>query len=358
MTAVAKRLTIVATSPSVVTPMAFTDVRRTVISAKVLVQFAAARGVASADSLQGSGLTPPLLEQPRTEIRAEQELTVVRNIVRRLGHLPGVGLDAGLRYHLSTYGIWGFALLTSPTCRSAAEIALRYLDLTYALVHFRLETRGAHLALILDDSDIPEDLRQFLLERDFAAWSNAVRELGVLPVAAAQFRFAQPEYGARFAELCGIAPRFGAAENAILHRAADVDAPLPQADPKVWRLCLEQCRQLLDTRQTRSGVSGKVRDLLLRGSSEMPDIKAVAASLHVAPRSLRRHLEQEGTSFRELLDEVRLTLAEEMLGTGRIKLGEIALRLGYAEPASFTHAFKRWKGVSPAAYRKQRSAAA
>ena len=214
MTRVAKVLTIVATSPSVVTTMAFTDVRRTVISAKVLVQFAAARGVATDDSLRDSGITPAMLEQPRTEISADQELTVVRNIVRRIGHLPGVGLDAGLRYHLSTYGIWGFALLTSPTYRSAAEIALRYLDLTYAFVHFRLETRNGDIALILDDGDIPEDLRQFLLERDFAAWSNAVRELGVLPVAAAQFRFARPGYGARFAELCGVEPRFGAAADA------------------------------------------------------------------------------------------------------------------------------------------------
>ncbi|MEQ1439163.1 AraC family transcriptional regulator [Fontimonas sp. SYSU GA230001] len=326
------------------------------ISAKVLVQFATARGVEPADSLRDSGITPAMLEQPRTEIGAEQELAVVRNIVRRIGHLPGLGLDAGLRYHLSTYGIWGFAVLTSPTYRSAAEIALRYLDLTYAFVHFRLETRGGDLALILDDGSIPEDVRQFLFERDFAAWSNAVHELGGVPVAAVQFRFARPAYAARFAELCGgVAPRFDAAENVILHHASDVDAPMLQADPNVWRLCLAQCRQLLDARRTRSGVSGKVRDILLRGSSEMPDIRTVAAALHVAPRSLRRHLEQEGTSFRELLDEVRLTLAEEMLGTGRIKLDEIALRLGYAEAASFTHAFKRWKGVSPAAYRRQRS---
>lgn len=347
-------LIIVATSPSVVT-MAYADVRRNIISAKVLVQFAAARGVAASDSLRGSDITPEMLEQPKTEISADQELMVVRNIVRAIGPLPGAGLDAGLRYHLSTYGIWGFALLTSPTYRSAADIAVRYLDLTYAFVRFRIEARGGDLALILDDSDIPEDVRQFLLERDFAAWSNAVRELGVLPVAAVQFRFPRPAYGARFAELCGIEPRFGANENSILHRGTDVDAPLPQSDSTVARLCLEQCRQLLDARQIRNGVSGKVRDLLLRGSTEMPDIRAVATTLNVAPRSLRRHLEQEGTSFRELLDEVRLMLAEEMLGTGRIKLGEIALRLGYAEPASFTHAFKRWKGVSPAAYREQRS---
>lgn len=335
--------------------MSHDDVRRSIVSANLLTQFAAARGVAPEDSLRGSRISPDMLEQPKIEITAAQELSVVRNIVRHIGHLPGVGLDAGLRYHLSAYGIWGFALLTSPSYRSAAEIAVRYLDLSYAFVHFRVEPRGRDLALVLDDSAIPADVRQFLLERDFAAWANAVHEIssGALPVAAAQFRFGRPPYANRFAELCGIEPRFGATQNEILHRAADLDAPLPQADSTMARLCYEQCRQLLDARQIRSGIAGRVRERLLESTSEMPDIKSVAASLNVAPRSLRRHLENEGTSFRELLDEVRETLAEEMLRTGRIKLSEIALRLGYAEPASFTHAFKRWKGVSPAQYRQQ-----
>jgi len=336
--------------------MAYEDVRRSIVSTNLLTQFAAARGVAPAQTLVGTGITVEMLDQPKVEVAASQELAVVRNIVRHLGHIPGIGLDAGLRYHLSAYGIWGFALLTSPSYRSAADIATRYLDLSYAFVRLVLAPRGRDVALLFDERGLPEDVRQFLLERDFAAWANAVREIsaGTLSVAAARFRFPRPAYAQRFAELCGVEPRFDAEENSVLHLAADLDAPLPQSDRHIARLCLEQCRQLLDARQIRSGLAGKVRERLLHGSSGMPDINAVAAALNMAPRSLRRHLEQEGTSFRELLDEVRETLAEEMLGTGQIKLSEIALRLGYAEPASFTHAFKRWKGVSPAAYRQRR----
>lgn len=329
------------------------DVRRSVISANLMIQLAVSRGMEQDSCLRDSGIDPATLADPKAEITPAQERMLVHNIVRQLGHLPGLGLDAGLRYHLAAYGIWGFALVSSPTFRSAADIATRYLDLSYAFVRFRMVPRGADLAVTMDDSAIPEALRQFLLERDFAALINAVREMrpgGIVPLAV-QFRFARPAYAERFTELCGIEPVFGAAENSVLYPAAAVDAPLPLGNGDLARLCLEQCRQLLTSRQIRTGISGKVRDLLLHTPAEMPDIRIVAETLHLSPRSIRRRLEEEGTSFRKLLDEVRQTLAEEMLSTGRIKLSEIALRLGYAEPASFIHAFKRWKNMSPAAFR-------
>jgi AraC-like DNA-binding protein len=83
----------------------------------------------------------------------------------------------------------------------------------------------------------------------------------------------------------------------------------------------------------------------------MPDIEQVAASLHMSARTLRRRLEAEGTSYRALVDEVRERLAEELLVAGGLTVEQVARRLGYAETASFTNAFKRWKGIGPRAYR-------
>jgi AraC-like DNA-binding protein len=66
---------------------------------------------------------------------------------------------------------------------------------------------------------------------------------------------------------------------------------------------------------------------------------------------LRRRLAESGTSFQELLDEVREALAQELLTT--LAVEDVALRLGYAEASSFIHAFKRWKGVTPAVYARR-----
>jgi AraC-like DNA-binding protein len=96
-------------------------------------------------------------------------------------------------------------------------------------------------------------------------------------------------------------------------------------------------------------VSERVRHRLLRpGEARGED--DVAGGLGMAPRTLRRRLAAEGTSFRRLQGEVREALAEELLASRR-SVEDVAERLGYAEPASFIHAFKRGKGVAPGAWR-------
>jgi AraC-like DNA-binding protein len=72
----------------------------------------------------------------------------------------------------------------------------------------------------------------------------------------------------------------------------------------------------------------------------------------VAERTLRRQLAAEGTSYQRLLDEVRVSLADRLLGTGTLTVTQVAQRLGYAEAASFIHAHRRWHGVTPTGRRR------
>lgn len=334
------------------------EIRRHAVSASLLTRFGVERGLAREVLLRDTGLTPAALDDPATEIIAAQELALVRNLIAALRDPPGLGLDAGLRYHLSTYGVWGFALLTSPTFRAAAEVVERYLALSYAFVRFQVKVDRSGLHIVLDDSDIPADVRTFFLERDFAAWANAMREMmpGGLPLRGIRFALPKPTHAARYAALCGVEPQWDAPDHAVSLDPAMLDQPLPQGDPVMARLCLDQCRHLLSRRQMRDGYAGRVRDRLFQAAGSMPGLDAVADEFHLSPRSLRRYLEAEGTSFRALCEEVLETLAEELLTTANMKLEEVAMRLGYAEPASFIHAFKRWKGVSPSAFREQHRA--
>lgn len=116
-------------------------------------------------------------------------------------------------------------------------------------------------------------------------------------------------------------------------------------------MCEAECQKLLERRRARSGISSRVRDIILRQPGQAADMEAVAAELCMTSRTLRRHLADEGTSFRALRDEVLMTLAEELIGTARMKLSDVAERLGYSDAAAFSHAFKRWKGVTPGAAR-------
>jgi AraC-like DNA-binding protein len=337
------------------TPSAGWDALRSSASAALLVRLAEERGVTPQRCLRGTGITRQVLDDPAGEIRAHQELAVVRNLVRVLGDVPGLGLAAGLRYQLTTYGIWGFALISSSTLREAISVATDFLDLSYTFVDIRTEQRAAEVLFVLDDGRVPEDVRRFLVERDAAAIMVIQRELfgRSIPVQRVTFRYTPPDDPEPYHAVFGTTPQFGAPRNEAAMDAALLDLPLPRASPHAAQLCQQQCRELLDRRRVRVGVAGRVRDALLRDPRRMPSQDQVAATLHVSVRTLRRQLSDEGTTFRELVEETRQLLAEELLGTGRLTVEEIADRLGYAEASSFVHAFKRWKGIPPRRYARE-----
>jgi AraC-like DNA-binding protein len=85
-----------------------------------------------------------------------------------------------------------------------------------------------------------------------------------------------------------------------------------------------------------------------------PSLELGAEIAETSPRTLRRRLEEAGTSWRQLLDRVRFEACEELIREPDLSLNEIAAELGYADQAHFTRAFRRWTGEMPSAYRRRR----
>ncbi|MEC3919342.1 AraC family transcriptional regulator [Nocardia sp. CDC160] len=303
--------------------------------------------------LTGTGLAAEAVIDPNTTVTARQELTVVRNLLDRFGTEPGLGVEAGKRYHISLYGPWGLAMLASRTLRDSVEMALQYVELAFAFGQLRFEETETEARLILEDQEVPADVRGFLAERVMTGIQMIGRELfsAGVPVQRLTFRHRAPADTARFREVFGLEPEFGADRNELAFDAVYLDMPLPQANEWARSTCEQMCRDLLARRHARTGVAGAVRDLLVRDPGRVPDQVEVAAELFMSPRTLSRRLNEEGTSFRVLLDEVRQALSEELLDHTDMTTEQLAARLGYAEAASFIRAFRRWKGCPPQEYR-------
>lgn len=322
----------------------------------VLVRVAGDRGVDAGRVLAGSGLEPGDLSDPDREVTAEQELRVVRNLLAVTGDPPGGGLDVGCRYHLSTFGILGYAMLSSPTVLAAMDVALRYIDLSHTFTIPRPVPAGRLLRAELDDTGLPADVRRFLVERDLAAMLTVLGELtpGGVPVVEVELAFPAPADSSRWVTALGVAPRFAADRHGFAVDAAHLDRPLPQANPATLALCESLCADMARRRRDRADVAGRVRVLLTQQLAFGGGMEEVAAGLGMSVRTLRRRLAREGTGFRELLDEVRQELAGRLLATGVLGVEDVALRLGYAEATSFIHAFRRWTGRTPARWRAER----
>lgn len=330
--------------------------RRSAVSVQLITQYGLDLGLSLDVCLQGTGLDWPLLADPGAEVDAGQELRLLENLLLACGGRPGLGLPLGRRYRLNSYGIWGFALLASPTFRDAARLGLRYLDLTYAFHGMRMEELGDEVHLLFDDSEVPAQLRSLLLERDLAGMLQVLRELfhHDLPLLRVELKLTEPADPRPFVEEVGVLPRFDQPLSRFVFPRHLLDLPLAGAHPQSVQLCEEQCQRLLARRSQSDGLAGRIRALLLARPGQLPSMEQVAEDLHMSSRTLRRRLNEEGSHFRQLLDEVRQALAEELLATGGLTLEEIAERLGYGEVSNFIHAFKRWKGVAPRRF--QRSA--
>jgi AraC-like DNA-binding protein len=88
---------------------------------------------------------------------------------------------------------------------------------------------------------------------------------------------------------------------------------------------------------------------------EYPSIELTADVIGTSIRSLQRSLSQQGLTYSRLMDKVRYQKAISLMADAEIPLIEVAYALGYSEPANFSHAFKRWSGVSPRKFRQQQS---
>ena len=331
------------------------SVQRAVTSVRLQVAYAGEQGIDPAACLAGSEIPPEMLNRADATIHAEQEMQVVENLCRHLDDPVRHGLAMGQRYHLSSYGVWGFALLSSPTFRQAIELGVRYLDLTFAFLDIRLEEEDGEAVLILDDETLPETVRPYLLCRDTSAVMMIQEELFAsrIPLSSLAVRL-PPSDPAPFETIFGRSADFDAAVSQARFGAGLLDMPLPQANPVTARLCEEQCHQLLVQRDRRGSVAVTVRRRLLQQPGHFPAMEALASGLGVTSRTLRRQLRHEGTSYRELLDEVRQMLAEQWLTLGLLSLEEISDRLGFSELSNFNHAFRRWTGQTPARFRRAR----
>ena len=333
--------------------MTYADVRRSITAAQQLVQLGRERGVSLDQSLSGTGITPEAMADSSSEIDLDQEIRLTRNVIGALKDVPALGLEAGLRFSVTSFGVVGFAILSSSTIRQALDVAMRYHSLVPALCKVYVRMLGAEMRMITDDSELPEDLRNFSVERSLASAARLWREvLGVTePMPGLRLKMSRPAYADRLAEVFRTTPQFDAQDNSYVIDQAMLDRPVTFGNSLVAQQVEKDCKALLERRKKRKGLAEKVRDIILHEPRQIPSLDDIAGKLCMTTRTLRRHLVNQRTSYRQLVEEVRQTLAQELLATGRLKMEEVAERLGYSDATSFSHAFRRWKGQAPRDFR-------
>jgi AraC-like DNA-binding protein len=333
------------------------DFPRNPFGTLVVLEVAEERGIPTATALASTGLQRSDLIDPDFEVAAGQELTVIRNVLRQLGDLPGLGACAGERVTLGMLGVWGVAMLNSETPRDVLNVAVRYGFGWFSFVFGRpwVDEAPSEMHTVLDIGEVPADAREFLIERDLCGIVSVSRKiLGTRASMRVETTLAASRAEHLAVALSPHVVEAGCARNAVILPRSLLDAPLPNADKYALARWTRMCDDFVSQHRDgphRHGVAATVRAMLMREPYEVPSLEDVAASRNVSVRTLRRQLAGEGTSFRALMDDVRKAIAEELL-TRDMTITEVAHRLDFADAASFIRAFKRWTGHTPGTGRK------
>ena len=315
-------------------------------------------GIAPAQALDGSGIDEAVLRAPDTRVSYAQVATVFRNALA-LTCDPALALRAGARMHMTAYGIWGYALLSSRTFGEALEFAVKYrrvIGPMADMAYDRERDPGTCSFEVLLSPDPRDALYRFALEFTYAAHLTLTRDLygesfGFTVVRAV---YPAPAHADAYSALFGCPVQFGQPGNVLQFDPAWSTRAPSMHDPITHAMASEMCQQFLAGLPHSGGIAAVVRRALVEQMPwRFPNIESMARELSLEQRTLRRRLEAQGTSYRQILAEVRLRLAIEYLRKTRMTTEEIASRLGYSDAANFRHAFARWTGKSPHCYRSR-----
>lgn len=323
-------------------------------STLAMVRTVESRGFETADLLAAAGLARETVEDPDARIPGSTVLTLWNALRQRSGD-PVLQLIAPTTLPWGAYRVIDYLVGASATVGEGVSCFARFFGLIADGVELCIEAQGneRHLRLAsADGSAVPA----LYVDYVFAALVGRIRlnpraALCIRRVELRQPAPPDPEgYTARFR-----APvRFAAPADRLCFSTEEWDAPMDHADAALARL-LEEHASLLASRRPESstGFADEVRRALAAALPEDPQAASVARSLHVSVRTLQRRLLATGTTFRDVSDEFRRSLAEAYLADPRVSMTEVAFLLGFSDQTSFNRAFRRWTGAPPGVWRKR-----
>jgi AraC-like DNA-binding protein len=320
-----------------------------------LVEVLAEQGITPEASLSGTGLSLESLANPETRTSVRQYITVCGNALR-LSKTAETPFRTGSRIPLSAYGMYGFALVCSPTIREYFQVAVKYHRLATPLLSMSWREEGDHASWIFPTNTAvthSDSLLRFLMEQQLTQLSThlkAVVEGSYLPIRAS-LSYSAPEHTHLYERYLGCPVRFGRPVSELVYPKSILSAKPRMAHGLTSKILQDTCDRILGEVKTSTGVAGEVYQIIASTPGHSPSMEGVARQIGTTVRTLNRKLVAESTSFTRILDDVRWNLASEYLRSTKLSIDDISELVGFSDSANFRHAFRRWTGSTPARFR-------
>ena len=302
------------------------------------------------------GIDPDAAHDPEARISL-RALAQLLEAAARESNNDAFGAQVGELFRIGTVGALDYVIANAPTLRAALGDYVRFLGLIADGLDTSFE-EGRRMGYIVTHLPVAFGPRAQLL--DAASSARLVRFRQILrdpsvPVLV-ELQRNKPKAIDEFRRIFGPRVRFQQAENRLGIAASILDRELPAADPRLYKVIVEVARKTLAERKRTTDTMLRVISFI---SSSLPHgevtIAAVANAVGLSRHGLRGLLGRTGTTFRDLLDETRKTMADHYISETSLPMTEIAFLLGFSELSAFSRAARNWFGRAPRELRKRAS---
>lgn len=326
------------------------------------VRAAESAGIDTNALLTSSGLNQATLNSDDGRIDGRQLQQFIRLLVEKT-HNPILGLETGDFVQPGTYSVLGYITMSCATLGEAVARIAPFERLVGDMGTTRLSVHGDEITLSWHCNYDDPIVRPQLVDNIFASWITYARWLADNQTASPtsvklQRQSPGKEYEQAYQERWNCPVYFDADDDSVTLKKSLLDTRLRQPDPMLRKTleahALTQLASLDTDSDLTSRVKSSIQKQLVHGITRQD---MVAEELGMTSRTLQRKLSQEKVSYQKLLDEVRMTMAEDYLLNSDLPIPEIALRLGYSETTSFHRKFKAVKRKTPGEFRASRGKA-
>jgi AraC-like DNA-binding protein len=319
-----------------------------------IISIVESKGHVLSDILANTQIDQAILDNPKSRLSYTQLIILCQNVLS-ITQEPWLGLEIGRRLNVNQLGMLGYALMSSATIRHALVLAQKYHPIIDPAFAFIINSDEKETFISINPQLPLKGLQRFVCDNFIASFINFGTFLTgqKLSPQRIHFNFPAPEnsHTQKYAQEFSCEVVFDQPRTEFVIKNDVLDIPLVLADEAAARMAEDQCANILERVGIKDGVVHRVRKVLLSQPGHYPDIEAVARQMATSTRTLSRTLQDIGTSFQKILDEVRQEIAIEYLTQSSLPVEEIALLLGYNDASNFRKAFKKWTKNTPRYYR-------
>jgi AraC-like DNA-binding protein len=320
------------------------------------INYAAMRmGVETDALLARSGLEKSIFSDKEGFVSMDKFIKFYHAVLE-LSNNPHFGLHHGEMFQFTSIGILGLVMINASNGREIYEKFMKFQDILGGDLHFKTEENETRFKIKVEldkgrDPLIDLHCISSILVKNLKGVQLCVTDsLRPLEV---KLSFPKPNDVSEYKRVFGIDALFNQSENSITFSRSILDAENPLADSTYANQFEALAESILSKLENQELFATKVSRLILNQIDESElTIESIADKLALSVRNLQRKLSDEGTSFQQLLNEMRKTVAIKYLNDGHMAISEISYVLGFSEPSAFHRSFKRWTGETPQSYRK------